>query len=831
MRPLRHVRLFQNFVPLLFAVAVSLLPSACSSSSKGGGGGGGAPTGAVARFDLTTNAVPNFLDVPFPSDVYLQNGQVMDLPGVDALITQNATFLTHELAKMDGFSRIALAMFYVDDTTAPAADDGTVGFAQLDPTTFPAGEAACVADTSSMFLVDLDATDPTQARVTCRQLYHQEYLDTTKRTLAAVGPAEGIVLAEGHHYAGVLTSRVKTTDGRAVQASADFRKVQAGDASVPAVYTSAYQTVVRDLARALASDGAQVVAIAPFTTNSASKQLYALRDSLEAATVPPLTFDAASMAPMQAEKFAQPVSGTLPQGFAASLDDWLGVTTKKLPDGSDDPDATLLVPAHDKIAVVGTGVFQAQFYLTGWGNGYSTLDAATFTTDASGNIVPAPDKPTDSIWVTFAVPTAPMPSGGYPTIIYQHGLNGSRDDIFNVANPLCAQGWMVVAIDSITFGARAPETSYQVDAKSDFAKDPGATYAGPDGFGDEDKTGAHNGSFDLFGSLLDVGAVRDQFRQAAIDTVQLVKVLRAGPDLSALAWNGVTAKIDTSRIAYLGMSLGSIQGAAAAAIEPHVSLWALNVAGGGLIEELGTHSPVISTELDEAAGFNFGILEATLDESNPLVNLIQAVVEPGDPLSLAGNIVLHPQPLAGQPTQARDVLQFEVLYDELVPNESDEALARAGGWGLAQPDVGSNSGIIDYKNLADNPWRLTLPEVAAQADGSIHDTPSPGVTAIVVQESPGTHGDNMISSTGTRQYCIPFANFASGTPFDHLDTSQDFSVPDPYLQTQQTIEGFFSDGFAGKVPGVVVHVAAVRDLDGDGATDDVDSQPCNPAVK
>ncbi len=823
--------LTRTFAPTLLAAVVAGV--ACHSSSKSPAASGA--TGVVARFDTTTNATPNFLDVPFPSDIYLQGGQVMTIPGMDALVTQNSTFITHELAKMDGFSRIALAMFYVDDYAAPLDENGNTGTALLDATTFPADETSCVADASSMFLIDLDATDPTQARVACRAMAHVDYIDPQTRQLAVVGPARGVVLDEAHHYAAVLTSRVKTTDGRPVKASADFQAVASGAASAPAVYTAAYTKVAADLAGALATDGATIVAIAPYTTNAMSKALYALRDTLEMATPPPLKFDAASMAPMQPAVFGQPVNGQLPAGFTASLDAWLGVVASgaKLPDGSDDPDANLPVRAHDKIAVVGTGVFQAPNYLQHYqGTTYSTLDEATFATDSSGNIVPAPDAPTDAIWVSFAVPTAPMPAGGYPTVIYQHGLDGSREDFLDIANTLCKAGWMVAAIDSITFGARAPEPQWQVDSASDFAASPGATYKGPDGFGDANNKGLHNGSLDLFGNLLDLGAVRDQFRQAEIDTAQLVKVLRSSPDLSTLAWSGTTAKVDPANVAYIGMSLGSIQGAAAAAIEPHVKNWALNVAGGGLIEELATHGPVIANDLNEAAGFNFAFLEASLDESHPLINLVQAVVEPGDPLSLVGNLVLHPQPLVGQATQPRNVLQFEVIYDELVPNEADEALARAGGWGIAQPNVGSNSGILDYKNLADNPGRMPIVSVPPQSDGSFHDTPSQGITAIVVQESPGTHGDNMISSSGQRQYCIPFANFPTGSPFDLLDQDKWFSVANPYRQTQATIVRFLSDGFAGKVPSVVVDptAAPVRDLDGDTYTDDIDAEPCNPMV-
>jgi dienelactone hydrolase len=696
-----YANLTRTFAPSLLAAVVAGV--ACHSSSKSSSPSG--PTGVVARFDVTTNPTPNFLDVPFPSDIYLQNGQVMTIPGVEALVTQNAPFITHELAKMDGFSRIALAMFYVDDYAAPLDDNGNVGTAMLDPTTFPADEAACVADSSSMFLIDLEATDPAQARVTCRAMVHQDYIDPQTRELAVVGPARGVVLDEGHHYAAVLTNRVKTTDGRTLQPSADFQAVASGASSAPAVYTAAYTTVAADLASALATDGAQILAIAPYTTNAMSKALYALRDKLEQASAPALEFDAGSMAPMQPAVFGQPVNGALPAGFTASLDDWLGVVASgaKLPDGSDDPDANLPVRAHDKIAVVGTGVFTAPNYLQHYqGATYGTLDEATFATDASGNILPAPDAPTDSIWVSFAVPMTPMPPGGYPTVIYQHGLDGSREDFLDIANTLCNAGWMVAAIDSITFGARAPESNWQVDKASDYAASPGAKYAGPDGFGDANSKGLHNGSLDLFGNLLDLGAVRDQFRQSEIDTAQLVKVLRSSPDLTALAWNGTTPKIDAANVAYIGMSLGSIEGAAAAAIEPGVKNWVLNVAGGGLIEELATHGPVIANNLNEAAGFNFAFLEASLDESHPLVNLVQAIVEPGDPLSLVGNLVLHPQPLVGQPTTARNVLQFEVIYDELVPNEADEALARAGGWGLAQPNVGSNSGILDYKDFAND---------------------------------------------------------------------------------------------------------------------------------
>jgi dienelactone hydrolase len=745
--------------------------------------------------------------VPFPSDIYLQGGKVV-VPGIDGIVRENASFITPELAKMDGFSRVALSLFYVDDTAAPTDVNGDVAFAPLDPTTFPVDETACVADTSSVYLLDLAATDPTKARVACRGMYHRDYESPDSRTNAAVGPARGVVLAPAHPYAAVLTSRVKTTDGRALLPSADFQKVQKGAAGVPPVYAQAYAKVTSLLSGALAKDGATVVGLAPFTTHDLAKQAYTLRDGIESAAAPKLTWDAASMAPMSPALFAAPVNGTLPAPAVASLDDWLGVATKKLPDGSDDPDATLPVVAHDKIAAVGTGVFQAINWLTHYAAAdYTTVGNATFSTDASGNVVPAPDAPSDKIWVSFAVPATAMPSGGYPLVIFQHGLGGSREDFLQIANPLCQQGWMVAAIDSITFGARAPEKAFQVDAISDFATAPGAKYKGPDGFADA-VNGAHNGSTDLFGNLLDIGAVRDQFRQAELDTTQLVKVLQSSPDLSGLALAGGAAPaIDPQRVAYLGQSLGSIQGAVAAALEPHVGTWIFNVGGGGLITELGTHSPIVGLLLAEAAGLNFAFVQGTFDEGHVAMTLLQTLVDPGDPLDYASYIDTDPQPLLGAVTRPRNVLQTEVLYDEWVPNEANEALARAAGWGLAEPNVGSNAGILDVQNIADNPGRVPLPSIPVGSDGKIRNTPAAGITAVVAQSSPATHGDNLTSSSGSRNYCIPFANFPAGEPFVMVTP---YTSPDPYLQTQAAFVSFLTDAFAGNVPGAVVPVAPVR---------------------
>src|SRR5277367_3128250 len=95
-----------------------VISAACGSSSSGSPSNTAAATGPTVRFDLTTSPTPAFMAVPFPSDIYLQGGKVV-VPGMDGVVKENSQFISSELAKMDGFSRVALTDFYVDDTAAP----------------------------------------------------------------------------------------------------------------------------------------------------------------------------------------------------------------------------------------------------------------------------------------------------------------------------------------------------------------------------------------------------------------------------------------------------------------------------------------------------------------------------------------------------------------------------------------------------------------------------------------------------------------------------------------------------------------------------------------
>lgn len=796
----------------------------------------------IARFDTsalegTSDTAPPFLQIPFPSVVYTDEatGRFRKIPGLERTFKRGADHLNGQFERLNGWSRIAPAMFLVDDLTAPVRDPETQerGSAKIDRETLPADEKECTSDSSSVFLLDLDATDPTVARVPCRAIYHDESDVENGRSILGIGPARGVVLREGGSYLAVLTSRVKDVRGFGVVASKDFEAAAVrGEGPLGGVYKRFYDKAMSLLGAALGSNS--IVSLAPYRTQKLTDEIYALRDEIEAAPAPTLKWDAGSLAPMGSVKFAAKTNDTLPNGFTASLDDWLGVrpTPAKLPDGTDDPDELIPVIAHDKIAAFGTAVFEATSWLQVKERKYDDVDHATFARDGSGKIVPSPQKPTNKIWVSFAIPSTPMPAEGYPAVIFQHGLGGSRHDLLPLANRFCSKGWIAVAIDSLTFGARANDPKFLVDTATDYASAPGARYNGPDGLGDAvGNPPERAGSFDLFGGLKNIGALRDQLRQAELDTAQLVKVLRSNPDLSPLATGSppVVPKIDPERIAYVGNSLGGIEGAVAAAIEPHVKAWVLNVAGGGLLSEVAAHGPAINANLTLAGGLNFGFSGGQYDEGHPVVVLGQALAEGGDPIAYADKLVKSPMPLAGAPTKPRNILQTEVVFDELVANEGNEALARAAGFGLASPNVGPNAGLADLASRT--PYRgggIELTLLPPPGPEGYHDTPQPGVTALLAQISPSQHGSNLTRSRSSRSYRIPY-NTKEGRLTLERHGAQ--PVPCSYRELQETILRFFGDAFEGKVPAVVGLPAPTRDTDGDGAPDDADREPTNAATK
>jgi hypothetical protein len=281
-----------------------------------------------------------------------------------------------------------------------------------------------------------------------------------------------------------------------------------------------------------------------------------------------------------------------------------------------------------------------------------------------------------------------------------------------------------------------------------------------------------------------------------------------------------------------------MEGAAAAAIEPLIQSWVLNVAGGGVMIELAPHAPLIADFDLLVAGASFGAASDHLTEWHPLMNLLQTAIDPGDPLDFAPYVITSPGTVSMKTLGPKNVLQIQVVYDEYVANEANEALARGLGIGMATPNVGSNGGLQTMAMVKDPttiPDRLAFLQVQPDSSGLIHDTPMAGTTAVLVQTMPGQHGSNFQQGKAGHTFAIPYNQFTTATPFVKLGmgtamSDPPFSITCSYLQQQAMAVRFLTDAFAGNVPNVTGFLPAVRDFDGDGFPDSTDSDPNNPLV-
>lgn len=776
-----------------------------TTGAGGTGGSGGGVAAVEARFELPKTGVPAFLDVPFPSDLYLDaKGAIGDIPGLDAYVPKNSPFLVAGLSALHGFGTSAGAIFEIDDLggamPAPAA---------IDLKTLPASEADSVGDTASAMIVDLEAPAAKDALVPARADYHDDTTIGSKtRPLLVVYPARGVVLHEKRAYAVVLTTAIKTKDGRALAPSATFAAIRDGkQRSTDA--EKAYGAAVDKVAMAVSAlkDKTKIAAMAVYHTSDSSKELVDLRAEFAKGTPPALSWDSAKLAPMGLALFAD---APLPNGFTATFASWLG-DPGTLGDGSDDPaDDQSTGRAHAALAALGTAVFDAPNVLIESPLGYEDPAHRTFARDAAGKPIKNVDKPTSKVWMSIALPKTPMPANGYPVVMVQHGIGGDRSILLSIADAFAKRGWATAAIESVTFGARAVEAANNADVKAGFAWSGGAqSYNGPDGFVD-----APNGNNDFFGNLKNLGALRDQMRQSVLDIGTAADVLRdPALDLGPLKDAVPGAKLDASKVAFLGNSLGGIMGSMFAAVDPGLSTFVLNVPGGGLMIELGSTSPGIAGSLKLAATLNFGFLKGRFAPSHPLLQIIQHIVDPGDPLLYAGHIITDPLTVNGVKNPAKNVLQYEVIFDETVSNDANEALARAMGLPLAVPNVGAQTKI---------PFAEVMP-----TGGVISGVPFAGITSVLVQVSPATHASDLFSKKGQHHYAHPYAQFDAMEPFPPL--AMPFDVGQPYLALQKTTGDYIAGAFAGGgAPPVKDPPAPVLDFDDDGFGDANDADPNDP---
>ncbi|MBK7977731.1 MAG: hypothetical protein IPK07_32275 [Deltaproteobacteria bacterium] len=724
--PSPQVRFFR---PLVLAAA---LASACGSS-----GGSVAPDpGPTALFAVRPDGDElHFTDVPFPSDGFLipdEDGfDHLTVAGLDAVVPQLSDVLRQGLAQLDGFGLSTAIYFRFDG--------------DIDPASLPATVLDTIGSGASVFLMEAssDAGPHPKHPIELRW-------DPSTRTLALL-PEAGVPLRASTRYAAVVTRAVRGTHPETgamgpVAPSPDFltavdKRRDPKNTTLDRIqsrYEDAVTTVLDETGLSIDD----LACLTVFTTQRTARDLTAVRAQLERRPAPVLdTSD-----PLYTHVFSTP----------EALDELLGVPETPRA-GLDNPGGVV----HDAIGAVVSASFLSDWYKSPARGLAERVVLARFDDDRFVDVDGEPVRQRqDRVPVTVVLPRSPAPPSGYPVVIYQHGLGGSRESMFGLANTFAAEGYATVGIDAVAHGLRYQTT----DAIHNFTGAPG-----PDGFAEVDGSQVPVGFFEGF---LDLLAIRDNFRQSAVDLLELVRLIR-NPALDLSIAPG-SPRLDPSHLTVVGNSLGAIMSALFAAVDPYVEGAILNVGGGGLANYLLVNSPVEGGENIPLIATLFGLdlTKGYPDRWMPFVNVAQTIVEAGDSLAFAPHLVNEPLTVSGfERNSPKSVMLIEAMGDEVVPNVSNEALARAIGLDQASPFARAVPGLA------------AVPSVVRgnrQVDGRT-------ATAALVQQNPASHGANLENQAGRMSYQPGFP-FPGSDPFPRL--TQPVAVAQPLEETQGSVLRF-----------------------------------------
>jgi hypothetical protein len=270
------------------------------------------------------------------------------------------------------------------------------------------------------------------------------------------------------------------------------------------------------------------------------------------------------------------------------------------------------------------------------------------------------------------------PAGGWPLVIFEHGITRDRSDAFALAQAFTGAGWAIAAVDLPLHGiTNTLNPLYQASNEQTFNLDlivNASGASGPDGV--IDPTGTH------FINLPYPLASRDNLRQGVVN---LLALTRAAPNLDL---DGDTVgDIDPARIAFVGQSLGSIVGTTFGAVLPiptdypvplptvnplRIPTMVLSVPGGG-VAELLRDSPTFGPRVNAGLGAQ-GLVPGTTLYAQYFRD-VQAIVDAGDPLNFVRQTatrrsIYFQQMVGGGGTPA-------ALPDQVIPNSATQRLILA----------------------------------------------------------------------------------------------------------------------------------------------------------
>jgi pimeloyl-ACP methyl ester carboxylesterase len=703
---------------------------------------------------------------PFPTDALVEGRNIGPIAGLDRMAKQHFDLIGAHLSTLDGWGLRPTVQFFIEG--------------ELDAGTIPEDTTRALAD--ALIVMDVDpSTGEDGAAVPFDWRYVRDPI--TRRNFIAGSPAMGTQLREGTRYAAVVTTDVKGIDGTPVFGAYELGKLEDDPPARWQTTADAYAHI-----KAFPALEDRIAGITVFTTQYASDTLVKARNEIAnvaSVPVPTLMFDDDALI------FDTPGKLNAMLGQAARATS--GPRSGKERWGTDNPTGM----AHDHIAVIATGKTTIARFI-GDDTRTDRPDDETFSLGRDG--VPMV-RSIDTIPITIILPNTTMPAGGFPVIVFGHGLGGSRRDMLNLAEPLCEKGFALIGIDMWNHGLRLSptDTGNNLGSKPDFTGDRGIR----DGFSDDADGIAY---VEFFESFMNLSAIRDSIRQSTLDISRVALLIQTNPSLGDLRapFGAATPKLDPTRVAYLGQSFGTIVGTNLAAIEPSIGLYILNVPGGGLLDHIFPASAKIG-ELAVPLAQQLYRTQGTLDRFHPLVGSMQAIFDGADSLTFARHVLKDRFMIENEYLEKRHVVLIEAIGDEIMPNHATEALARAFGAHVLKPNVQVPSGML---------------QIESPGAGNLNDQ-----TAILVQYAPATHGYNWSAEKGEVEY-QPGYPFAGDVPYPKLP--EPITIQEPIYETLEQVTEVLATHFARETPRVRSTLPPVADFDGDGIPDVSDPNPYDP---
>lgn len=569
---------------IAIALISMLAVAACSSEPSDDLQDSIVESSAISNFD------PGNSVIPFPNDLLFSGTAdgTLNIPVADAMDFSDPQVALNAL---DGFSTVApFTVGFTGPILSSSIDGNSVRLYRVTLSSTPGGAVIAIDSTVPVYGVDYVAAVST--------------VDSSGSTLAIL-PLKPLDPVSSYFV--VITNSLKSTDGNSMGASG--------------AYTFSKLTTpleVGGVSQFPALSDAEAVALEP------------LRQLVSTSVATLLAFDTSltSADLVMSWSFTTQSIGDVLSAVRTAIRDG-GVPATTLADsGTDSP-----LGAAD----IYVGTLQVPYYLTAAAGVNDPTPLGSFWQGAGGTNLTrfntaAVATSTETIPMMVSVPKSAQPPGGYPVVIYQHGITTNRATLLAVADALANGGMAAVAIDmpmhgltgnetngtEAFYGVPVAERTFDLDLVTQDASG-NITASVPDGV--TDTSGRH------YINLTNLLNSRDNLRQSVSDLFALTYAIE---NLTNTGIN--TLNFDTSQIRFLGHSLGAIVGTVFGALEPEVNSTVFAFGGGyvsKILDGSATFSPAIAAGL-AANGVNKG----TADYESFLA-AAQTVVDSGDAINYA----------------------------------------------------------------------------------------------------------------------------------------------------------------------------------------------------